>query len=246
VIVLGLFGLVPAALIELFPVEKQRGNSRVETEQKASVDGRSARSRTSSIGGSARTSVLVLTTIGVIRGTFGQGVVSFLSVFVVEVQKYSFGFGVGVIMMIAIILGVPGQLIFGYFSDRRRMASLAINTLGQSLMIILYLYTLSNPIVAASCLALFGFFTYSSYPVFLSAVSDLVPQESLSLSNSIVWGLGILGGNAIGPVVVGLFVGNDLSLLPAIFLILAVISGLSTALVVLLPRRSKKETARQE
>jgi MFS family permease len=239
VIVLGLFGLVPAVLIELFPVEKQRDNPHVETEYKARVAGTTRPSNDSSIGGSARTSVLVLTTIALIRGTFGQGVVSFLSVFVVEVQKYSFGFGVGVIMMIAIILGVPGQLVFGIFSDRRRMASLTINTLGQSLMIILYLSTLSSPIVAATCLALFGFFTYSSYPVFLSAVSDVVPTEFLSLSNSIVWGVGVLGGNAVGPVIVGLFVGNNLFLLPTIFLILAVISGLSTALVVILPRRSR-------
>lgn len=40
---------------------------------------------------------------------------SFLSVFVAEVQKYPFSFGVGVIMMVAIILGAPRQLIFGYF-----------------------------------------------------------------------------------------------------------------------------------
>jgi MFS family permease len=236
VIVLGLFGLVPAVLIELFPVEKQRDNPHVETEHRARVVSTTKPSRDSSISGSARTSVLVLTTIALIRGAFGQGVVSFLSVFVVEVQKYSFGFGVGVIMMIAIILGVPGQLVFGIFSDRRRMASLTINTLGQSLMIILYLNTLSSPIVAATCLALFGFFTYSSYPVFLSAVSDTVPTEFLSLSNSIVWGVGVLGGNAVGPVIVGLFVGNNLFLLPTIFLILAVISGLSTILVVFLPR----------
>jgi len=238
-IVLGLFGLVPVVLIELFPVEKQRNNPRVEAEPKVSVAGVSQRSTDSSISRSAKVSVLVLTIIAVIRGTFGQGVVSFLSVFVVEVQKYSFGFGVGVIMMIAIILGVPGQLVFGIFSDRRRIASLAINTLGQSLMIILYLNTLSSPIVAGACLALFGFFTYSSYPVFLSAVSDAVPAEFLSLSNSIVWGVGVLGGNAIGPVVVGFFVGSNLFLLPTIFLILAVISGLSTVLVMFLPRQSR-------
>jgi len=238
VIALGLFGLVPVVLIELFTVENQRGNSSVETEQKASVGGGGRHSRDSSISGSARTSVLVLTTMAVIRGTFGQGVVSFLSVFVVQVQQYSFSFGVGVIMMIAIILGVPGQIIFGRFSDLHRIASLAVNTAGQSLSIIFYLFTLSNPLVAVTCLALFGFFTYSSYTVFISAVTHAVPTDFLSLSNAIVWGVGILGGNTIGPVLVGLIVGDNLSLLPTIFLALAVVSGLSTSLVAFLPGRS--------
>jgi sugar phosphate permease len=177
--------------------------------------------------------------MGVIRGTFSQGVMAFLSVFIVQVQQYSFSFGVGVIMMLAIVLGVPGQIIFGHFSDIHRKASLAVNTAGQSLSIILYLYTLSNPIIAVICLALFGFFTYSNYPVYLSAVSDVVPPRFLSTSNAIVWGVGVLGGNSVGPLIVGLVVGTNLSLLPKIFLTLAIVSGLSTALVVFLPRRSQ-------
>jgi MFS family permease len=88
-------------------------------------------------------------------------------------------------------------------------------------------------------LALFGFFTYSNYPIYLSAVSDSVPPRFLSLSNSIVWGVGVLGGNSIGPLIVGLAVGTNLSQLPTIFLTLAIVSGLSTALVVFLPRRSQ-------
>jgi sugar phosphate permease len=182
-------------------------------------------------------SILVLTTMGVIRGSFGQGVIAFLSVFVVQVQQYSYTLGVGVILMIAIVLGVPGQIIFGHFSDMHRTASLAANTAGQSLSIILYLYTLSNPVVAVACLALFGFFTYTSYPVFLSAVSDSVPAKFLSLSNAIVWGVGLLGGQSIGPLIVGLAVGTNLSLLPKTFLMLATVSALSTMLVVFLPRR---------
>ncbi len=242
VIALGLLGLVPATMIGVFPIHNLRSNShtKVEHKKKGKAPDSSA-PRASPIVGSARISVLVLTVIAGIRGTFSQGFVSFLSVFIVEVQKYPFSFGVGVIMMIAIILGVPGQLIFGYFSDHHRTASLVINNVGQSLMVILYLYTLSNPIAAAVCLALFGFFAYSNYPVYLSAVSEFVPTEFLSLSNSIVWGVGLLGGNAIGPIIVGLFVGNDLSLLPTIFLTLAVVSGLSTSLVAFLPR---KRTAR--
>jgi sugar phosphate permease len=195
--------------------------------------------RSGGLDRSAVRNVIVLTTMGVIRGTFGQGVVAFLSVFIVQVQQYSFSFGVGVIMMLAIVLGVPGQIIFGHFSDIHRKASLAVNTAGQSLSIIFYLYTLSNPIIAVICLALFGFFTYSNYPVYLSAVSDIVPPRFLSLSNAIVWGVGVLGGNSVGPLIVGLAVGTNLSLLPSIFLTLAIVSGLSTVLVVFLPRRSQ-------
>jgi len=249
VIALGLLGLIPAALIGLFPIGGARrglnnpANKRTLVSEEKKTTGLGDSAKRPSMGRSAKINVLVLTTMAVIRGTFGQGVVSFLSVFIVQVQQYSFDFGVGVIMMIAIVLGVPGQIIFGRFSDARRVGSVAINTLGQSLAIILYLMTLSNPFVSVTCLALFGFFTYSSYPVFLSAVADLVPADSLSLSNSIVWGIGLLGGNSIGPVIVGLLVGENLSLLPSIFLTLAIVSGLSTSLVVFLPRRPKQSLA---
>jgi len=237
VIALGFLGLVPAALIGLLPFDAE-GRISGASGSVEPLDRENDPAKDTPLDRSAVINVLVLTIIGVIRGTFGQGVMAFLSVFIVQVQQYSFSFGVGVIMMIAIVLGVPGQIVFGQFSDKHRIASLAVNTAGQSLAIILYLYTLSNPIVAVTCLALFGFFTYSSYPVFLSAVSDSVPPRFLSLSNAIVWGVGLLGGNSIGPLVVGLAVGNNLSLLPTVFLVLAVVSGLSTVLVVFLPRRS--------
>jgi len=244
VIALGLLGLLPGALIGLFPIEGSPNRSSSSSMNKDASryenppTTEASHLKRPSLGRSAKVSVLVLTIIGVLRGMFGQGVMSFLSVFIVEVQEYSFSFGVGVIMMIAIVLGAPGQIVFGRFSDLHRRGSLAVNTVGQSLSIIFYLFTLSNPLVAMTCLALFGFFTYSSYPVFISAVPDAVPADSLSLSNSIVWGVGVLGGGTIGPVIVGLVVGDNLSLLPTIFLVLAVVAGLSTALVALLPRPS--------
>lgn len=239
VIVLGILGLIPASLIGLFPLERTGGDLSVAPDAIEAHDQENKSGRSTSFDRSAVRNILVLTTIAVIRGTFGQGVMAFLSIFIVQVQQYSFNFGVGVIMMLAIVLGVPGQLIFGPFSDAHRTASLAVNTAGQSLSIIFYLYTLSNPIISVVCLAFFGLFTYSSYPVFLSAVSDSVPSRFLSLSNAIVWGVGILGGNSIGPLIVGLAVGTNLLLLPSIFLTLAIVSGLSTMLVVLLPRRSR-------
>ena len=240
VIALGFLGLIPATLIGLFPLEGARSSTPGASDAAEALDREDKSGISAPLDRSAILNVLVLTTIAVIRGTFGQGVMAFLSIFIVQVQQYSFSFGVGVIMMIAIVLGVPGQIIFGHFSDVHRTASLAVNTAGQSISIIFYLYTLSNPIISVACLALFGFFTYSSYPVFLSAVSDSVPSEFLSLSNAIVWGIGVLGGNSIGPLVVGLAVGTNLSLLPTIFLTLAMVSGLSTALVVFLPSRSRK------
>lgn len=239
VIALGILGLIPAGLIGLFPLENTKGDAPDVADTAKTLLHKSGSGRSASLDRSAARNVLVLTTIGAIRGTFGQGVVAFLSIFIVQVQQYSFSFGVGVIMMVAIVLGVPGQIMFGRFSDVHRTASLAVNTAGQSLSIIFYLYTLSNPIISVTCLALFGLFTYSSYPVFLSAVSDSVPPKFLSLSNAIVWGVGILGGNSVGPLIVGLTVGTNLSLLPTIFLTLAIVSGLATTLVVFLPRRTR-------
>ncbi|WP_455284803.1 MFS transporter [[Eubacterium] cellulosolvens] len=252
VIALGLLGLLPAALIGLFPFESARDKASHiwpkddPLNSAKSPDLHRTPRKIPSLGRSAKTSLLVLTTIGVLRGAFTQGVVSFLSVFIVQVQQYSFIFGVGVIMVISLVLSVPAQIIFGHLSDLHRRGALVVNNAGQSLAIIFYLLTLSNPVVATICLALFGFFTYSNYPVFISVVTDAVPADLLSLSSSIVWGIGILGGSAIGPVIVGLVVGSTLSLLPAIFLVLAVISGLATGLVALLPRRSEQLVSRSK
>ena len=253
VIALGLFGLLPAALIGFFPFQSARDRDSPSSARNPalnSADSSDAQRvhprKVPSLSRSAKTSLLVLTMIGVFRGAFSQGVTSFLSVFIVEVQQYSFTFGVGVIMMISLILSVPGQVIFGHFSDLYRRGALVVNNAGQSVSIILYLFALSNPVVATIFLALFGFFTYSSYPVFISAVTDAVPADLLSLSNSIVWGVGVLGGCAIGPVIVGLLVGSTLSLLPTIFFALAVVSGLATALVALLPRRSEQVVSGSE
>lgn len=247
VIALGLLGLLPAALIGVFPLQSARDKASASSARNAALNfadpsgGQEIRpQKITSLSRSAKTSLAVLTTVGIIRGAFSQGVMSFLSVFIVQVEQYSFSFGVGVIIMISLILSVPAQFIFGHFSDLRRRGALVVNNAGQSLALILYLYTLSNPVVATIFLALFGFFAYSNYPVFISAVTDAVPADLLSLSNSIVWGIGVLGGCAIGPIIVGLVVGSTLSLLPTIFFALAAASGLATALVAVMPRRPRQ------
>lgn len=253
VIVLGLLGLLPAALIGLFPFESARGKTSCSSANNPALnsadppDGQETHpQRITSLSRSVKACLVVLTVIATIRGAFSQGVMSFLSVFIVQVEEYSFSFGVGVIIMVSLILSVPGQFIFGHFSDLRRRGALVVNNAGQSLSLILYLCTLANPVVATVFLALFGFFSYSNYPVFISAVTDVVPADLLSLSNSIVWGVGLLGGSAIGPIIVGLVVGSTLSLLPTVFFVLAVMSGLATTLVAFLPRRSQESTVAPE
>jgi MFS family permease len=247
VIALGLLGLLPAVLIGVLPLHSVRDKTSLGSAENPALnspdpsDGQETRPQNiTSLSRSAKTSLAVLTTVGIVRGIFSQGVMSFLSVFIVQVQQYSFSFGVGVIIMISLILSVPGQLIFGHFSDLRRRGALVVNNAGQSLALIFYLYTLSNPVVATIFLALFGFFSYSNYPVFISAVTDVVPADLLSLANSIVWGVGVLGGYAVGPIMVGLVAGSNLSILPTIFFALAVASGLATALVALMPRRPRQ------
>jgi Major Facilitator Superfamily. len=137
-------------------------------------------------------------------------------------------------MAIVLSSAIIGQPLLGWLSDkagRRLMA--AVTSIGASLAFIGLVYT-KNLALAF----LFEFFALSNFPVILSIVGDLFPQNQVGSANSVVWNIGITGGNVIGPLIAGVlasYVGliNGLEALS----MLGLVSG---AMWIMVPKPPKK------
>ncbi len=143
--------------------------------------------------------VILLTIITMMRNSFVQGTNGFISIYLNQYLNIKLG-DIGATMAIVLSSAIIGQPLLGWLSDkagRRLMA--AITSIGASLAFIGLVYT-KNLALAF----LFEFFALSNFPVILSIVGDLFPQNQVGSANSIVWNIGITGGNVIGPLIAGL------------------------------------------
>lgn len=82
-----------------------------------------------------------------------------------------------------------------------------------------------------SFLILFGLFTFSGFPLILSLAGDIVSENLIGFSNSVVWGLGITGGSVIGPIMVG-FISSYINLSETL-MILSILSILASLMMIL-------------
>jgi MFS family permease len=73
VALLGILGLIPAALIGIFPLEEVQDNDLPATSATETVDRDNDAGKMASFDRSAVTSLFLLTTMGLVRGSFGQG-----------------------------------------------------------------------------------------------------------------------------------------------------------------------------
>lgn len=143
--------------------------------------------------------VILLTIISLLRSIFAQGISQFLPTLLVENYGYSYNFDLGEAISIALAAAIIGQPLLGLLSDRiGRRIIYGISTAGAVISFLIFL-----KIPSLVLLSIFGFFTFSAFPLMLSIVGDLVPRGSASFANSLVWGLGVTGGGVIGPVLVG-------------------------------------------
>jgi MFS family permease len=132
---------------------------------------------------------------------------------------------------------VIGQPFFGLLVDRLdKRWVLAFSSLGSAISILAYLAVSGAGWAGEGWLFAFGFFTFSGFPLLLSLVSDYVPRRSSSLANALVWGFGSTAGGALGPVLVGAFVGGDYSRLGLAFALAAGAALVSAVATALLPR----------
>jgi len=193
-------------------------------------------------GGSIRRDItrplVVLTLVAFVSAFSVQGVASWIPTYL-ALQK---GFGISSSLGIALTgmygASIIGQPLFGYLVDRfdKRLV-LAGSTIGSALTIVGYLF--ASGALGIVWLVLLGFFTFSSFPLFLSLASDYVPRKSSSLSNALVWSLGVNGGGVVGPAVVGALALSGLLSWPDTFELMAAMALVAAAMVGLLRKPLK-------
>jgi len=180
--------------------------------------------------------IILLTITALLRSVFTQGISQFLPTLLVENYGYSYNVNLGEAISIALAAAIVGQPILGLLSDRvGRRTIYGISTAGAVISFLIFL-----KIPSIILLSLFGFFTFSAFPLMLSIVGDFVPRNSASFANSLVWGLGVTGGGVIGPVIVGILAQMyNLILATELVSVVGLISALLIPFIPRPPKRSK-------
>ncbi len=186
-------------------------------------------------------SLLALTIVAFIRGIFTIGIVSLIPTYLTKVGKISYGFDLGIIVVIMNATAIFSQPFFGWLADKigRRLA-LGISNLGSVIAMLLFLTT-SNSELLVVYLAMFGLFTLTAFPLIMSLTSEIVPRRASTMANSIVWGVGNVGGGAVGPVLIGLLAEPTmLNSLNSSFYVVTLIGIVSVVLMPLVPKPKER------
>lgn len=190
-----------------------------------------------SLRGALTRGIVVLTVVSFIRSTAIQAVVSWMPIYFTYDKALGFSATLGAAITIMYAAGIVGQPSFGLFVERfDKRYVIAASFLGTSLALLGYLYT--RGVISYLLLFVFGFATFSGFPVFLSLATDYSPPEYSTFGNSLVWGLGITGGGALGPIIPALISRGNYARLPYAFEILAIVNLAITAGLLLLPKSS--------
>ncbi|MCW3994853.1 MAG: MFS transporter [Candidatus Bathyarchaeota archaeon] len=182
--------------------------------------------------------IVVLTIVTFVRSLAVIGVNSWIPTFI-SIQK-----GVGITNLLGITLTVMyasaiiGQPLFGVLVDKfDKRLIFGLSSAGSSLSILGYLFT--TGVSEIVFLSLFGFFAFSAFPLAFALSRDYAPEGGSSLANALVWGLGVTGGGAVGPIVTGLIVANDYANLALAFEVMAIIAMISALATILIPKAKK-------
>lgn len=197
----------------------------------AADDGRHSLRRAATRG------AILLTAVVFVRSMATQGVVSWLSLYVTRDKGAGLGAILGGIITIMYVPAIFGQPAWGWLVDHYdRRVVLGLSSAAAAACLLAYVLTAGW--VSILFLALFGLFTFSGFPLFLSLAADYVPRADASVGNALVWGVGASGGSVVGPLLVGAIIGADYARLGLAFEILAGVALVSAMGTALLPRQS--------
>ena len=198
--------------------------------------------RAKALRSSVATPLILLTILVFARSVATQGIISWIPVYLSNVKSLGLSDSLGYTLSLMFAGGIVGQPVFGYLTrkfDKRVLLSLT--SFGTAVTILGYINT--TGMEALVMLGVFGFFTFSGFPLLFSIIQDYV-QGTSSTVNSLVWGLGSQGGMAAGPAVVGLLALNDYSALTTSFyLMIALIFVVGTAFLFMPKSSTKKKMA---
>jgi MFS family permease len=199
------------------------------------------------VAGAARrsltTGIVLLTLVSFIRSLATTGIYSWIPIYMSNQKGLGVTSALGFDWSLMLSAAIVGQPLFGYLTDKfDRRVVLAISSVGSAMSILAYLYT--TGVAELLMLALFGFFTFTAFPLLLALASNYETAGSSSLSNALVWGLGTSGGSVIGPLITGALTLADYNHLRYAFEVMAVGAIISAALTLLLPNATAVKRAK--
>ena len=186
--------------------------------------------------------IALLFLITLLRNTAGQGVQTFLGIYINRVLKIRLSVEYGEILSILLASAIIGQPVLGWLSDRvgRRLIA-SLSTFAFAAFFVAFIYT-GNLIFA-----FFGMmFVLSNFPLIMAVLGDLFPREQVSWATSIVWNGAVTGGNVLGSLLTGLLaqyyvpVYGQVGALEHALLIILILAFISGALWVAVPRPPKR------
>ncbi len=143
--------------------------------------------------------IILLFVITLLRNTAGQGIQTFLGIYINKVLGIKLSISYGEILSILLASAIIGQPILGWLSDkvgRRLIAS--ISTFAFAILFIAFIYT-GNLVFAFFAIL----FVLSNFPLIMAVLGDLFPREQVSWATSIVWNGAVTGGNVLGSLITG-------------------------------------------
>jgi MFS family permease len=181
------------------------------------------------------TGIVTLTLVALVSSVAAGGIASWIPIYISKQKGFGLSGALGLALTAMAAGSIVGQPFFGWLQERfDARLILGISFAGTGLSILGYL--IINGIFALVMFALFGFFTYAAFPLLFSLSSIYVSEESSSLGNAIVWGLGLSGGNVIGPLIIGTFLIAGYGGLGLAFEFMAVTLLISAVGAVFLPK----------
>jgi MFS family permease len=173
----------------------------------------------------------------VIRSISTTGVIAFLPYYISTYKGAGVSALLGLTLSLMYIAAIFGQILFGVLVDKfDKKLILAAASAGSAISILGYIST--TGILELVFILLFGLFTFSVFAALFGLTWEHYRGHS-STGNALVWGLGITGGNVIGPIIVGLIIADDYSHLNFAFEVMALI-GLVGALITLFVPKTRQ------
>ena len=185
--------------------------------------------------------ILGLTLIAFAKGMFSIGIIYFMPSYLTNELHVGYNLELGAMLSIMLVMAVLGQPLFGALSDKLgRRLTLGISVAGAALSMLLFLGT-TNILYSTIYMAMFGFFGLTGFPLLMPLAIGAAPEGAATMSGSIVWGVGNVGGGALGPFLIGLLANSGLlGSLASSFYMVTLISILSLALFPTIPRPQKR------
>ena len=204
---------------------------------RAEVSGAKVGDERPSVRSSFTKPMIVLLGVSFIRSASLFGVAAYAPIFLTTQRGLGVSSLLGLSLTAFYASAIVGQPLFGFLADRldHRLV-LGISTFGAAASIVGYVS--SEGVESVALLSLFGFFAYTGFPLLMSLASDYAAQSGSAFGNSLVWGFGSTGGNAMGPLIVYALTLNDYGRPGASFAVLAALAVVSAVGALLIPKPS--------